>query len=65
MWTASNPHPAHTGYPEGGGCRASDFDECHGDAPGAQWSFTFNVAGTWGYHNHLDLSVGGGTVIVK
>jgi plastocyanin len=53
MWPASNPHPAHTGYPVGGGCRASAFDACKGIAPGASWSYTFDTLGAWGFHDHL------------
>ncbi len=53
MWTASNPHPVHNGYPEPGGCISSTFDACMGYGPGTSWSFTFDKIGTWGYHNHL------------
>jgi plastocyanin len=63
MWVASNPHPAHTGYPTTGGCRASTFDSCKGIAPGSSWSFTFTVVGTWGYHNHLNAGEGGKVVV--
>ncbi len=54
MWTASNPHPIHTGYPKSGGCINSAFDECKSGPSGAEWSFTFTYTGTWGYHNHLN-----------
>lgn len=64
MWTASNPHPIHTGYPVGGGCISSAFDECHGGAPGSSWTFKFDKAGTWGYHNHLNFG-DGGTIVVQ
>ena len=44
MWTASDPHPMHTIYPE--------FDAKVGVEPGASYSFTFTKRGTWSYHNH-------------
>lgn len=64
MWVASNPHPVHTGYPTRGGCIASTFDACKSIPAGGSWSFTFNIAGTWGYHDHLNPGEGG-TVIVR
>ena len=55
-WPASNPHPQHTDYP--------GFDALHGLAPGESYSFTFTRIGTWGYHDHLNPSLGG-TIIVQ
>ncbi|TSD03599.1 MAG: Uncharacterized protein Greene071436_289 [Parcubacteria group bacterium Greene0714_36] len=52
-WPASAMHPTHAGYPETGGCLGSTFDICRGLKPGENWDFTFNVAGEWGYHDHL------------
>lgn len=60
----SDPHPIHNGYPTTGGCTNSTFDSCKGIQPGDSWSFTFDLVGTWGYHNHLDAREKG-TVIVK
>lgn len=54
MWTASAVHPTHRLYPTTGGCSGSTFDTCQGVQPGNSWSFTFDIAGTWKYHNHLD-----------
>ncbi|MDD3531534.1 MAG: hypothetical protein PHV99_03040 [Candidatus Pacebacteria bacterium] len=51
---ASNPHPIHDTYPTRGGCISSTFDSCDTIAPGASWSFQFNILGTWGYHNHVN-----------
>jgi plastocyanin len=51
MWPASNPHPQHTGYP--------GFDPTSQIAPGATWSFKFNNAGSWGYHDHLQSFITG------
>jgi len=53
MWVASQPHPTHTLYPKSGGCIGSIFDSCRGIPTGNFWSFTFDVSGTWQYHNHL------------
>ena len=64
MWTASDPHPIHTEYPENGGCINGAFDECKGDPSGAEWSFTFTHTGTWNYHNHVN-SRDEGTIIVE
>lgn len=44
-WPASNLHPTHTIYPE--------FDPKKPIAPGQSWTFVFNNAGTWKYHDHL------------
>ncbi len=56
FWPASNPHPTHTGY--------SDFDAGKKIAAGATFKFQFTKAGSWGYHDHLNPSIGG-TVVVK
>ncbi len=56
MWVASNPHPVHTDL---GG-----FDERQAVAKGGSYSYTFNTAGNWGFHNHMSPSATG-TVIVK
>lgn len=56
MWTASDPHPQHTDYPE--------FDAGQDYAPGSTYSFTFNKVGAWGYHNHRNSSCNG-TITVQ
>jgi len=55
VWVASAFHPTHTVYPEkkAGDCLGSAFDACRGVPTGESWSFTFDSAGTWTYHNHL------------
>jgi len=69
-WPASANHPTHTVYPgsniEKCGTieQAGIFDACRGVPPGESWSFTFNEAGTWGYHDHLQSSLTG-KIIVK
>lgn len=70
MWVAVDEHPAHADYDgtdlkkhcaTGAGV---SFDQCAASSAGSQWSFTFNKAGTWEYHNHAnDKFVGTVTVI--
>jgi plastocyanin len=64
MWTASAFHPTHMVYPTTSGCLGSTFDACKGVQSNENWSFKFNISGTWKYHNHLspgDI----GTIIVQ
>lgn len=55
LWIGSGHHPIHDEYPEHkeGDCSGSHFDTCHTIPPKSSWSFTFNFAGTWHFHNHL------------
>lgn len=53
MWPASSMHPTHKDYPTTGGCLGSTFDACKGVQPGDSWSFKFDIAGNWKYHDHL------------
>ena len=64
MWPASAFHPTHKVYPTTGGCLGSTFDACKGVLPGGLWSFKFDIAGSWKYHDHLKPTVFG-TVIVE
>lgn len=67
MWVASNEHPSHALY--NGTDRQSHcpdttqvaFDQCE---DGKTYTFTFNKAGGWDYHNHL-LANKVGMVIVE
>ncbi|MEK7148064.1 MAG: hypothetical protein AAB758_02090, partial [Patescibacteria group bacterium] len=52
-WPASNFHPTHTFYPEEGGCIGSKFDACRGLEPGEEYSFKFDIPGTWPVHDHI------------
>lgn len=63
MWTASALHPTHREYPTTGGCLGSTFDACMGVQPGDSWSFTFDVAGSWRYHDHLNPSSFGAIIV--
>lgn len=51
MWPASNLHPTHTIY--------SEFDALKPIPPQENYSFTFEKAGKWPYHDHLDSATGG------
>lgn len=53
MWPASALHPTHAEYPTTGGCLGSTFDACKGIQPADEWSFRFDIAGNWRYHDHL------------
>lgn len=46
MWPASDPHPLHTAYPT--------LDSLKGVGTGESYSFTFDRAGLWRYHDHLE-----------
>jgi plastocyanin len=70
MWVGSNDHPSHTIY---SGTSLTDhcsnpnnaaFDQCTSVSAGASWSFKFDKAGTWNYHNHR-RAAHGGTVVVQ
>ncbi len=55
-WPASNLHPTHGIYPE--------FDPLQPVEAGNEWSFVFDKAGSWRYHDHLAPSTRG-TMIVE
>lgn len=69
MWVASDPHPAHDNYDGTSGSQhcaagytgAAPFDQC---SAGDSFTFTFDKAGKWGYHNHA-AHQDQATVIVK
>ena len=44
-WPASDIHPTHGIYPE--------FDPKEAVEAGSEWSFVFDRAGRWKYHDHL------------
>ena len=48
VWIASDNHPTHKNLPE--------FDTNTTIAAGGEYMFTFDEAGQWGYHNHLNAS---------
>ncbi|MBI5138822.1 MAG: hypothetical protein HZA95_03435 [Candidatus Vogelbacteria bacterium] len=51
---SSNPHPVHSEHP--------DMDSGMLQ-PGASWSYTFKVAGTYGFHNHLNPGAAGSVTV--
>ncbi|MBI5733145.1 hypothetical protein HY967_04340 [Candidatus Jorgensenbacteria bacterium] len=65
VWPASAFHPTHEIYPTTGGCLGSTFDACRGINSGESWSFKFDVAGNWKYHDHLNPSRSGTIVVEK
>ncbi|MDP3728306.1 MAG: cupredoxin domain-containing protein [bacterium] len=62
-WPASAVHPSHTEYPTTGGCSGSTFDACKGLAQGEIFIFTFDEAGEWSYHDHLNPSLFGKVIV--
>ncbi len=68
-WPASNVHPTHEVYPGtsirkcGNAAEGSIFDACRGLQQGSQFSFVFNEAGTWAYHDHLNPRLTGVIVV--
>lgn len=68
MWTASASHPTHTVYSgttlqeHCDDTTDTSFDQCKNSA---QYSFTFDKAGTWRYHNHSQASHFGSVEVVE
>ncbi len=56
MWVASDEHPSHQLLP--------GFDQLQAVGKGSTYTFTFNTAGRWGFHNHKNSSQSG-TIIVN
>lgn len=69
MWVASAEHPTHAVYDgsdrvahcSGSYTGATPFDQCQN---GPTYTFVFNKAGTYQYHNHSAAQFGG-TVVVR
>lgn len=70
-WPASAMHPTHTRYPGSGieKCGTPEekniFDACRGITTGKEYSFIFNKAGEWSYHDHLMPSFFGKVNVVE
>ena len=67
IWPASAIHPTHTVYPGSGitkcGSGANIFDACRILNPGEEWSFVFENAGDWKYHDHTRPSHRGSIIV--
>ncbi|QQG42757.1 MAG: hypothetical protein HYW15_00865 [Candidatus Giovannonibacteria bacterium] len=57
VWPASAVHPTHLVYP--------GFDALKGLNTGENYSFTFEKAGEWAYHNHLNPGTRGKVKVVE
>jgi len=55
LWIASGPHPMDDAYPE--------FNANRTYPPGQDYIFTFARTGTWEFHNHLNESDIGTTIV--
>jgi plastocyanin len=66
MWVASAQHPTHTAYDGttlAQHCPSGDsFDQCKN---GTTYSFAFDQAGSWNYHNHSNTSQFGTIIVVE
>jgi plastocyanin len=56
MWVGSDPHPEHTDH--------SDFDALADYGKDNEFDYTFEITGTFGFHNH-NKSVHRGTIVVS
>lgn len=57
FWPASNLHPTHEIY--------SEFDPKQPIDPKNSWSFQFNKAGSWNYHDHIHPNFRGKITVVE
>lgn len=55
-WPVSDPYPTGEYYPE--------FNPERSIPPGGSWKFTFNKAGEWGFHDHIQPTFQGEIVAV-
>ncbi len=55
FWPASDPHPTHSLYPE--------FDPKHQLTSSEGWTFKFNNAGVWNYHDHVNANLRGEIIV--
>jgi plastocyanin len=56
-WPASDLHPSHLVY--------SAFDPKEPVGKGSTWEFTFDKAGSWGYHDHLAPYITGTIEVIE
>jgi len=55
-WPASDLHPSHGIYPA--------FDPHEPLAPGAEWTFVFEMPGRWAFHDHLAANKVGEVIVL-
>jgi plastocyanin len=56
-WPASDIHPTHSIY--------SEFDPDAPVAPGETWTFIFEDAGEWQYHDHIRANLKGIITVIE
>lgn len=70
-WPASNIHPTHRAYPNSDidKCDTDEdrdiFDACHAMEAGEEYQFTFNNAGEWRYHDHVNPNLTGKITVLE
>ena len=72
MWVGSDDHPTHTDYDgtstrehcANGMANNGTFDQCAAVNKSDYWDYTFERAGTFGFHNHVGASYTG-TIVVR
>lgn len=57
LWIAASGEKLYPGVANG--CGSSALDTCKALKPGEFWEFTFDAAGTWGYHNNSNTEKAG------
>ncbi|MBI4117573.1 MAG: cupredoxin domain-containing protein [Parcubacteria group bacterium] len=65
LWPASGVHPTHALYPTTGGCLGSTFDACRALKTGEEFTFTFDIVGTWPFHDHLHPDKRGKVIVTE
>ena len=71
FWPASNLHPTHKEYPGSGitKCRSSLrdslFDSCEALGREAEYSFVFEHAGEWRFHDHINPRANGVVIVSR
>ncbi len=70
-WPATAMHPTHERYPGssitkcGSTLQAEIFDACKNLANRESYSFEFNEAGEWAYHDHVGVKMFGKIIVVE
>ena len=70
-WPATAQHPTHEKYPGSSitKCNTAQastiFDACKALAKGESYSFTFNEAGEWPFHDHVEVKTFGKVIVTE